>query len=282
MNSFQDPLIPLLEKCLAGDHFALEGLVDQLQPKIFSMALHFLWSPEDAEDACQEILVKVITKLESFRRESKLSTWVYKIAVNHLIQVKRSKLEESKIRFKYIDHELRNSQHSSAALDEESDISLYIRGACTYAILHCLKRTYRIVFVMGIIFGMSSEEGAYILEITPVNFRKRLSRSRKMMSDFMKPRCGLLDSSNACKCKNRIKYSNQSPQFNSFLNLSMDLKKSWEWNEIEPSLDESKEILAIANLFRSTPDFQSKKKVMDELKRLILRNQFDLFKETNS
>src|SRR5690606_10880013 len=110
MNSFQDPLVPVLDKCLEGDHKALEKLVDEFQPKIFSLALHFLWNPEDAEDACQEILVKVITKLESFRRESKLSTWVYRITVNHLILTKKSKLEESKIKFSYIDQELKNSQ----------------------------------------------------------------------------------------------------------------------------------------------------------------------------
>ena len=84
-----DPHLLLLDGCLKGNGKSFEEFVKIFQPKVFALSLKFLWNPEDAEDATQEILIKVITNLGGFRRESKLSTWVYRIAANHLINFKK-------------------------------------------------------------------------------------------------------------------------------------------------------------------------------------------------
>jgi hypothetical protein len=63
-----------------------------------------------------------------------------------------------------------------------------------------LDRPHRIAYVLGEILELTGEEGAAVLEISPVAFRKRLSRAREEMEAFLKRNCGIADPANACRC----------------------------------------------------------------------------------
>src|SRR5215831_19826062 len=89
----------LAEQAQAGGSEAMERLVEQIQDNIYGLALRMLWHREDARDATQEILIRVITRLGSFRGESKFTTWVYRIAANHLRDARKSRLEEQQYTF---------------------------------------------------------------------------------------------------------------------------------------------------------------------------------------
>src|ERR1700744_923021 len=89
----------LVTKAQAGDKDALEKLVRRHQPWVFNIAIRMLWHREQAEDATQEILIKVVTKLSTFRGQSQFRTWLYRIAVNHLLNVRKSEFEEQSIPF---------------------------------------------------------------------------------------------------------------------------------------------------------------------------------------
>jgi DNA-directed RNA polymerase specialized sigma24 family protein len=65
-----------------------------------------LWHPEDARDATQEILTRVITHLGGFRRESAFMTWTYRIAANYLSSVRKGRLEEQSYTFERFGGEL--------------------------------------------------------------------------------------------------------------------------------------------------------------------------------
>ena len=75
----------LVEAAKEGDKKALETLILKIQDKIYGLALRMLYNPSDAEDASQEILLKIITHLGTFRGESAFTTWMYRVAVNHLL-----------------------------------------------------------------------------------------------------------------------------------------------------------------------------------------------------
>jgi len=79
-----------------GDRKALEDLIERHQAWIYNIALRMLFHPQDAEDATQEILIKVVTRLSSFEGRSSFRTWLYRIVVNHLLNVRRGR-EEFKI-----------------------------------------------------------------------------------------------------------------------------------------------------------------------------------------
>src|SRR6266852_1838616 len=82
--SIEPSLDQLVELARDGNEEALVAVVRAIQDRIYNLALRMLWHPSDAEDATQEILLKVITRLRQFRRESTFMTWVYQIATNHL------------------------------------------------------------------------------------------------------------------------------------------------------------------------------------------------------
>ncbi|MGH9202123.1 MAG: RNA polymerase sigma factor, partial [Vicinamibacterales bacterium] len=72
-------------RAIDGDRDALDRLVRDLQDDIYGLALRMLWNREDAEDATQEILVRVVTRLSQFDFRSRLKTWVYRVAVNYIL-----------------------------------------------------------------------------------------------------------------------------------------------------------------------------------------------------
>ena len=84
----------LARQAIGGDRDALDRLIRGLQGDIYALALRMLWNREDAEDATQEILVRVVTRLVQFDFHSKLKTWVYRIAVNYILDVKKSPVEQ--------------------------------------------------------------------------------------------------------------------------------------------------------------------------------------------
>src|SRR5438477_106212 len=89
----------LAQAAAAGDAKAADAIVRILADDVYRLSLRMLWHPEDAEDATQEILVKVLTHLSTFRRESTLRTWVGRISANHLLSVRQSRLEKQQWSF---------------------------------------------------------------------------------------------------------------------------------------------------------------------------------------
>lgn len=79
-----EELQALVAQATAGDKKALETLVAGVQDIVFNLSLRMLGTFADAEDATQDILLRMITHLSSFRGESAFTTWVFGIAVNHL------------------------------------------------------------------------------------------------------------------------------------------------------------------------------------------------------
>ena len=89
MDKNTEELFTLVEKATAGDREALETVISSVQDLVFNLSLRMLGTFADAEDATQDILLKVIAHLSSFKNESAFSTWVFRIAVNHLKNYKK-------------------------------------------------------------------------------------------------------------------------------------------------------------------------------------------------
>jgi hypothetical protein len=83
----------VVRKAQDGDRESLEWLARRHSPWIYNIALRMLGHPDDAQDASQEILVKVITRLSTFEGRSSFRTWLYRIAFNHLLTMKRLRRE---------------------------------------------------------------------------------------------------------------------------------------------------------------------------------------------
>jgi RNA polymerase sigma factor (sigma-70 family) len=192
----------------AGDHKALESVVRAVQQEVYGIALRFLWHPQDAEDATQEILIRVITGLGSFRGDSGFRTWVYRIACNRLLTLRKQRMEQHSISFEEFGEDLvRGLSDDSLGGKYDLDEALLleeVKIGCTLAMLLCLDRDHRLAYILGEIVELDHQEAAEVLEISPAAFRKRLSRARASITSFMMSRCGLVNASNPCRCRRRV------------------------------------------------------------------------------
>lgn len=182
-----------------GDMAALDVLVRRHQAWVFNLALRMVWRREVAEDTAQEILIKAVTHLSNFEGRSKFSTWLHRIAVNHLLNVQKSEMEEKAMTFTDMGESL------DAVADEEGPphstlIVEEARLGCITAMLMCLDRRQRLAFILGEVMGEDSETAASALEVTPANFRQLLSRARHDLYQFMNSKCGLVNTANPCRC----------------------------------------------------------------------------------
>ena len=188
-----------------GSRDALEQLVTRHQAWIYNIVLRMVYQPQDAEDITQEILIKLITKLSTFEGRSAFRTWLYRIAVNHVLNMKRTKSEEFGWTFE------RYGSGLSSAPDEDLpdpravpvDLQLLVEESkigCTSGMLLCLSREQRLVYILGEIFGVTDTLGAELLETSRDNFRQKLARARRDLHQFMDGQCGLVNAANRCRC----------------------------------------------------------------------------------
>lgn len=189
----------------AGGRDALAALLARYRGWIHNLALRMLWDTRDADDATQEILLKVATRLATFRGESAVRTWVWRVAANHLLSRRRGRVEE-------VVHDFECYASALAALPDESEPGpeerLLVEEAkigCTIGMLLCLDREQRLAFVLGEILGATDAEGADALGTTRDGFRQRLSRARRQLQAFLEGRCSLVDPANRCRCARKTR-----------------------------------------------------------------------------
>lgn len=196
----------LVAAAAGGDRGALEQLLSLVAGDVRRLAQRMLWDPEDAQDATQEILVKVATRLSTFRGEARVTTWVHRIAVNHLLTTRCRRAEDPALTFTAFGADLAQDldlPHDPRGVDENL-LAEEVMVGCTQAMLLCLDRELRMAYILGEVLGYTSEEAAELCEISPPAFRKRLERARTRIQSFMTGHCGLIDPANACRCRRRI------------------------------------------------------------------------------
>ncbi|GFI08269.1 ECF RNA polymerase sigma-E factor [Lachnospiraceae bacterium] len=212
-----EELQALAEKATAGDKEALEALVTGVQDMVFNLSLRMLGTFADAEDAAQDILLKMITHLSSFRGESLFTTWVFRIAVNHLKDYKKHMFAHAPLSFEFYGDDIKNGKIQDIpdlTQNVEQDIlAEELKMSCTNVMLQCLDTESRCIFILGTMFRIDSRIAGEILEMTPEAYRQRLSRIRKKMAGFLEQYCGAYGGG-TCRCRDRVNYAIQSRRLN--------------------------------------------------------------------
>ncbi len=212
-----EELQALVDKATAGDKEALETLVTGVQDIVFNLSLRMLGTFPDAEDATQDILLKMITHLSSFRGDSSFTTWVFSIAVNHLKNYKKHMFAQYPLSFEYYGDDIENGKIQDVpdlTQNVEKDIlAEELKMSCTNVMLQCLDMESRCIFILGTMFKIDSRIAGDILEMTPEAYRQRLSRIRRKMADFLEQYCGEYGGGR-CKCKDRVNYAIQNHRIN--------------------------------------------------------------------
>ena len=189
----------------AGNREDLEELVRRHQGWIYNIAIRMVVHPEDAADITQEALLRIVTRIAQFEGRSSFRTWAYRIVANCFLDTKRRPIEKMVQGFGAYGEELDRLGLEELRLSKELEPErAYIveeaKVGCMVGMLLCLSREQRIVYILGEIFETPSELGAEILEISPANFRQRLTRARTDLHNFMNEKCGLVNTANPCRC----------------------------------------------------------------------------------
>ncbi len=206
----EDPDAVLVERVRSGAREVLERLVQRHQAWIYNIAVRMVFQPQDAEEVTQEVLVKVITRLGSFRGESRFRTWLYRIVANHVLNMRRRDAEAVAPTFAAYGAAIDGTPELDLP-DPQSvpvDLPLLVEEAkvsCTMGMLLCLDRKQRLVFTLGEILGASDAIGGEVLEMTADNFRQSLSRARRDLYQFMNGQCGLVNEANPCRCPKKTR-----------------------------------------------------------------------------
>jgi RNA polymerase sigma factor (sigma-70 family) len=200
----------LVKRATAGDSAALEQLVLRHQAWVYNVAVRMVFHPQDAEEVTQEVLVKAVTRLSTFRGDSAFRTWLYRIAANHVLNMKRRGAELRPHTFAGFAAALEGIPDMDMP-DPNTvpvDVPLLVEEAklaCTTGMLLCLDRRQRLVFTLGEVLGVSDTVGGEVLEMSADNFRQCLARARRDLYQFMHDRCGLVNADNPCRCPKKTK-----------------------------------------------------------------------------
>ncbi|MFY0599929.1 MAG: RNA polymerase sigma factor [Cyclobacteriaceae bacterium] len=259
----------IVAQALRGDKSAVEKIVEEIKDSIYNLSLKMLLFPEDAQDATQEILIKIITHLSTFQGKSEFKTWVYRIATNYLLTEKSKKNRQAKeMSFEEYAVQIDSGQSKEVLFTRNAgEISLLeeeVKVSCTHGLLHCLSPAGRLVYILGDVLEFNSTEGAEILEMTAANFRKQLSRSREKIKNFLTAKCGLVNADNPCRCKRKVDFlidqqmiNPNSLRFANHTNRSIDM-----FHKID-SLDKT------LSVFRSVPVIGAPAEILQEVRNTI-------------
>lgn len=139
-----------IELAQDGDAKALETLVLGIQDRIHKLALRMLADPIAAQDATQEILIRIVTKLSTYRGDSSFETWTYRVATNYLLTARKIIANDPGLSFqRYSDDLLDGIADEQSAAPEDHVMLNELRLRCTMAMLLCLDRDHRAAYVLG-------------------------------------------------------------------------------------------------------------------------------------
>jgi RNA polymerase sigma-70 factor, ECF subfamily len=185
----------LLARLKSGDEGALGDLADEYSAKIYQLAFRYLRNKEDAEEVTQDVLFKVYRKVDAFRGDAALSSWIYRItfnaAMSRLRTAKYQRAQEDERRAASTEAHAEPSRPRDVAdwsdMADERVLRSQLRTRVFSAILS-LPAIYRAPVMLRDIQGMSTEEASAMLKVKDQTLKSRLHRGRlilrKQLADF--------------------------------------------------------------------------------------------------
>lgn len=272
-------------KAANGDLAAIDAVLLSIQPGVYNLAVRMLGNRDDAADAAQEILMKVVTHLGSFRGDAAFTTWVFQIARNHLLTASTRSRESPEVSLDAIAERLQTgldfaAWHGSGHADAERALTPEDKLAarqtalgCTQSFLMALDREQRLVTLLDSVFNLSSQEAADVLDISAAAYRQRLARTRAVLDPFVKRTCGLANSEAACRCERQlpaIKHLRAQEPAGTKPATVIAIHRA-ELAEAERQFDQLLHLSAAAALLRAHPEYRAPESMIGAI-RAVLRS----------
>jgi len=171
----------------AGDSTAVSDLASTYGPRIHQLAFRYLKNWEDAEEVTQDVLMKVHRKIDAFRGDAALSSWIYRITFNTAMSRLRNGRFSRPYEVPRQDESAEQSPQEPAdwsSLADDQVMRAQLRDRLITALTH-LPQVYRVPVILRDIHGLSTEEASAILRIKPQTLKSRLHRGRLILRQHL-------------------------------------------------------------------------------------------------
>jgi RNA polymerase sigma-70 factor (ECF subfamily) len=171
----------LIKQLQQGVEQAFSQVVDAYQHLVYNTVLGLLQNKEEAEDVSQEVFIQMYQSIGQFKGESKLSTWLYRIAVTKSLDWQRRK--NRKKRFAFIEglfgvdeslkHDPPEFQHPGVAMENKEKASLL------FVAIKALPDNQKVAFTLNKVEGLSYQEVAEVMQVTEASVEAYLHRAKQ-------------------------------------------------------------------------------------------------------
>ncbi len=186
-KSGMEPEADLLTQLKTGNHAAFARLVESYQKTVLNICYKFLLNREDAEDISQEVFVEVYHSVKNFREDSKLSTWIYRIAVSKSLDELKRQSRKKRISsigktlgIDKIAHLVSGTDRPDHLLEQNEELEQLMQA------LNRLHESQRIALTLSKIEGYSNTEIAEIMQTSLTAVDSLIYRAKQNLKSFLK------------------------------------------------------------------------------------------------
>jgi RNA polymerase sigma-70 factor (ECF subfamily) len=175
----------LVQETLAGNQASFQILVERYQSRLFSLARHYTRNQYEIEDVVQETFLKAYSRLDSFQHQSSFYTWIYRIAVNTVLDFlkRRGRSPVTAVEDPELVESAAVSQPSSRVMSPDARLQREEIQQITAKILEGMPEIFRTVLVMREFEDMAYQDIADVLGISIGTVESRLFRARARFKD---------------------------------------------------------------------------------------------------
>jgi RNA polymerase sigma-70 factor (ECF subfamily) len=202
---------------MEGQPRDFDSLVDRYGKRVFNLAFRITGSRQDAEDVVQDTFLQVFRGLADFRGESDTYTWIYRIALNASLKVRRKigneasidELEENIESLREdVPQEVRQWIEDPSKAAYMQALLSEINQGCLHFMTFRLTDQQRVVYVMRAILDFTYQEIAAVLEVPESVVKSRLHRAHAKLEKYFSSRCQWCDPDHAtCSCESRVGFA---------------------------------------------------------------------------
>jgi RNA polymerase sigma-70 factor, ECF subfamily len=180
----------LIGRMRARDGSAVADLAATYGPRIQQLAFRYLKNWEDAEEVAQDVLMKVFRKIDAFRGDAALSSWIYRITFNTAMSRLRTARFSRPAEVQTAEIETESNDHVMpepadwASLADDQVMRAEMRKRLIDALTH-LPTVYRVPVLLRDIQGLSTEEASAVLRVKPQTLKSRLHRGRLILRKYL-------------------------------------------------------------------------------------------------
>lgn len=177
----------LVQELKQGNEVAFKQLVDSYQNMVYNTCLAIVKSEEDAEDLAQEVFVQVFQSINSFKGESKLSTWIYRIATTKSLDFERKKKRKKRFGFmrsifgddSQVVINPPDFHHPGVLLDQKENAGILFKA------IDQLPENQRMAFILNKVEGLSYQEVSEVLETSVSSIESLLHRAKNNLKKIL-------------------------------------------------------------------------------------------------